>query len=262
MTPGRRPLLLAALGAAAAPARAMPRDGGWDRVREAGVLVMGVEVEETGLCTRDADGQLDGYLIALGQGLAQGLGLRPAFVESVAGQRLASLRAGAFDLLLSSPPLGWEALRLAMFTAPYARLDWRVLLPESLAQAGPPGLRGLRLAAPAGLTTLWIQRQLAWAGVELLPVAHWQTAQAAIQAGVAQGAVASELMAGRLKARLPGLAEGPALESALVAAALRWGEHDLLQAVEAQLRLMRQRGVLDILSRHFLGRPAPGEERE
>ncbi len=262
MSPCRRSLLLAGLGLGAAPRPAAAGDGGWARVRAAGQILMGVEVEETGLCARDADGQLDGYLIALGQGLAQGLGVRPVFVESVAGQRLAALRAGAFDLLLSSPPLGREALRLAMFSPAYARVEWRVLLPEAMVRAGPMTWEGAVLAAPAGLTTLWIQRQLAWAGVRLHPVAHWQTAQAAIQAGLCQGAVLSDLMAEKLRERLPDLTTGPGLESALIGAAVRWGEHDLLAAVEMQLRLLRRRGVLDILSQHFLGRRAPREAFE
>jgi polar amino acid transport system substrate-binding protein len=229
------------------------------RVRAAGRIVMGVEVEETGLCLRDADGQLDGFLIALGQGLAQGLGVLPVFIETPVNERMGELRDSRFDLLLSSPPMGPGALRLAMFTTAVARLEWRVLLPADLSRQGLGGVRGLRLAVPAGLTRHWVAAQLSWTGAELHPVPHWQTAQAAILAGICQGAVVTDLMAARMGRFLPGVAEGLTLGASLLAPSLRWGEHDLLRAVEMQLHLLRQRGILNILSQHYLGRPAPLE---
>lgn len=256
-----RRTLFATLAVAGLPGRALA-DGGdasLARVRAAGRLVMGVEVEETGLCLRDVDGQLDGFLIALGQGLAQGLGVRPVFMEQPLGERVSGLRDSRFDLLLSSPPMGPETLRLGMFATAVARLELRVLLPADLSRQGLQGVRGLRLAVPAGLTRQWVAAQLSWTGAELHPVPHWQTAQAAILAGTCQGAVVTDLMAARMARFLPGLTDGLALDATLLAPMLRWGEHDLLRAVEMQLRLLRQRGILNILSQHYLGRTAPLE---
>lgn len=260
MSCARRALL--ALGLAAPRPGRAHADESFARVRTAQRLLMGIDVEETGFCQRDADGQLDGYLIALGQGLAQGLGVQPVFVETTVEQRLAHLRDRRFDVLLSAPPLVADAMRLAMFASTIAALEWRVVLPSDLTREGLRGLRGLRLAVPAGITRVWLGQLLAWTGAELHPVAHWQTALASLRAGECQGAIANDLAAERLRRHLPGFSDEMSLRPTLMAPALRWGEHDLLEAIEAQLYLLRQRGILNILSRHYLGRPVPVEAAE
>lgn len=263
MSVDRRSFFVAGAGLLALPRVARARaDDSWGRIRAARQIVLGIEVEETGLCVRTASGQLDGYLIALGQGLAQGLGVRPVFVETVAGRRVADLRASRCDVLLSSPPLGPGALRLAMFTSPYASLEWRVLVPEEAARTGLAGVREMRLSVPAGLTRSWIAEQLAWTGAELVPVERWQDAVTAYQARRIDGAVMTDLMALRFVEVVPELAAGPSLANSLMGAGVRWGEHDLLQAIEMQLDLLRQRGILDILARHYSGRAAPVDAHE
>lgn len=257
----QRRALLAALLAAPSIARA-DAENSFARVRARRQVLMGVDVEDTGFCLRDADGQLDGYLVALGQGLAQGLGVQPVFVKTTPGARMAELRDRRFDILLSAPPLVPEAMRLGMFASAVADLDWRLLLPSELVRAGLQGVRGLRLAVPAGITRVWLARLLAWMGVEFLPVTHWQIALAHLRAGECQGVIAADLAAEQLRRHMPKLSEGVSLPPTLMAPALRWGEHDLLRAVEMQLYLLRQRGVLNVLARHYLGRAVPREGQE
>jgi len=257
---GRRAVLLG-LGLGLGAARPARADGSFAAVRTRGRLSLGLDVEDTAMCFRDGAGRLDGLAPTLGQALAEAMGVAPEFVPIAPGAGVEDLRGARFDLLLTAPAMTLQAARVMMFSAPYAALDWQLLAPPDLALGGAEALAELRVAQVAGWNAVFANRLFGRRPRRVVLLPGWRGVAQALAQGTAEAAVVPAPMAARITAALPAFAPRLLLGEAWMALAARFGDHDLLEALDAQLLLLRHRGVLAILHRHFLGTALPGFAR-
>lgn len=249
----RRAGLLALL-AAPGVARA---GGSFASIRARGRLRLGLHIEDTPMCFANAAGRLDGLAVAVGEALAAGFGVQPEVFPTFHPDQVSDLHGGRFDLLLTAPAMTLGAARVMMFSSPYAGLPWHVLAPEALRLDGPQDLAGRRVAQLAGWNGLFSNGLIGEVPRQPLSFADWRGIAAALAAGAAEAAIVPATMALRITETLPGTAHKLTLGQARMGIAVSFGQHDLLEAINAQLLLLRHRGVLAILHRHFLGTSLP-----
>lgn len=253
--PPRRALLAGLPAALAAPGRAFAApDGSLHRVLEAGVIRLGVQVEGTLAAAQAPDGSLRGYLPELGRRIAQGLGVRPAFVAVPRGEMLDLSRQGAFDLGLGGAVAStWLALR-ALLSDPIMRFELVVLTPRERPVSGMAELAGWRIGVLEGRS---FGETLREAGVEedrMVVYRSWQASAEALARGEKEAAIVPGYHAQEIQRLVPGATARFTLGEFWHCAMLRLGEHDLVRAVNILLFLLRQEGELPALHRAYFDR--------
>lgn len=257
----RRPMLgaaMAGLGGLACAAFVRPAraaDGSLEQVLQSRRLRVGLDFDNTPLAFHTHGGEPDGLAVAVAQLLAQGLDLRPDIVAVGKSEAIAALQDGRLDLLVSAPPLGIALAREVMFADPYAYASHMVVGRRALALPRMADLAGFRIASLPGYWASAMQQALQ--GIQITPVAVNDAAMAerALALGDADAAIVPDYLARQMMAQRPDLEAEFELGTFWIAPALRYGQHDLLRAVNALLYLARQDGRLAILHRGFLGRP-------
>lgn len=234
-------------------------EGSLGRVRDLGRLRLGLHVEDTRMAFLNPAGQPDGLAVALAEALAAGMGLRTDFHATLQGDQVADLHTGRFDLLLTAPAMTVEAARVMMFSAPYAGVEWELLAPRAMPPGGAEALAEGPVAQVTGWNGVFAQRLLGQPPRRALLLPDWRAIARALSQGEAAAAAVPATMAERITAALPAIGRKLLLGQAWMGLAARHGEHDLLEAVNAQLHLLRQRGALAILHRHFLGTALPAQ---
>lgn len=243
-----------ALGALAASARA-------DDLAEIiarGEIVVGVDMTTPPWGYLNDKQQPDGYGVALGQILADSLGVKLR-VEQVTGPtRIPTLLAGRADTIISTLSITAPRAAQVWFTNPYSANALVLIGPQAASFAKFEDLvAGIRIAVPRGSP----QDQIVTAKApnatimrfddDAGPLQALVTGQAdLLGAGILVPAVLNKMNPGKnYEAKIT-------LSSPYMAMAVRPGNINLLQYLNTFIFLQKQSGKLDELSRQFLGIPS------
>lgn len=175
------------------------------------------------------------------------------------GEALAHLSQGLIEVALA-PVMAQFSAREVMFARPHMAVETVVLAPREVRQRRRLSeWAGERLAVMPGFL-----RALEDLGqpVELLravPVSNLAEMERALRERDVSGAIITSLQARALQARLPeaGLVIRTALAVHPMAAAVAFGEHDLLRAVDQVVMLGLDVGEVQSLYRESYGMPFP-----
>ena len=154
------------------------RDGGAavSRIRKAGVLKVGVSGDTLLLGARNpSNNQIEGFDIDIAQRIADELGVKLQKRVIVADDRIKLLQSHEIDLVARNMTINCDRWSKIAFSGEYYRAGQKVLVRSNKAYRGPADLKGLRVCAPTGTTSLVnVQDQADKAGVkvELIPAAN------------------------------------------------------------------------------------------
>ena len=222
------------------------------------VLRAGIDVEGTATAFRDPFGILDGMAVRVGQLLADGMDVDLALIETNALYGVDELRQGRFDVLLNAPPLMIEVARELLYADPYAHLHLTVVARRSTSVPSVTALVGKRVGVQAGRVSQLVAGRLPFLApdrLQLLP--NLDGMVAAFGRGQVDALVVTSAMADRL------VGHGLDLESKFVIAELwvgpacRFGDHDLLRAMNTILYVGRLEGLIPVLHQDFYRYPLP-----
>jgi ABC-type amino acid transport substrate-binding protein len=239
--------------AASTPAQAS-QDGSLRRVREAGVVRLGVQVEGTPAASRAPDGSLTGYLPELGRHIAAGLGVRAEFVAVPRGDMLGLSLQGRFDIGLGGAIAStWVALGV-LLSDPILQFQLVVLTPRDRPVSGMADLRGARVGVLEGRSFATVVREAGLEEGQLVTHANWQEAAEAMLRGGQEAVIVPGYQAQAMRRVAPLATPRFTLGEFWHCAVLRLGEHDLLRGLNVLLYLLRQEGVLQALHATFFER--------
>ena len=222
------------------------------------VLRAGIDLDGTATAFRDPFGIPDGVAVRIGQLLADGLDVDLALVETDSLHCVKDLRQGRFDVLLNAPPLMIEVARELLYADPYAHMDLAVVARVDTPLHSVAGLRGQRLGIQAGPTERLAPSRLPPnIPVTIRPLANAEAMVTALRLGVVEALAVTSATADRLVAPRREMEIKFILGDLWVGPACRFGEHDLLRAVNTIFHVARQEGLLQGLHQEFYNRPLP-----
>jgi polar amino acid transport system substrate-binding protein len=256
----RRALGVALLGgvlprpAAAAPSGALARILAERRIR------IGVWVESWPWAYKLPDGRLGGTEPTLAHALAEGLGVQEEIVPVALSERIAALRSGAVDLLCATLVMFPERAALVAFARPTFRFRFVAVGPAQARIRRADDLRGRRVAyrTEGGVEVLLAHHY--GNAIERVPATEYGDVVDLVAQGRADAAVMPDFALNAALLSRPPVALGyeVPLQEVWHAPAVRHGEHDLLQAVNTLLMLLRQEDALDEIERSTLAAGPPG----
>lgn len=260
---GRRGLLAAMPLLAAPPALARSLGGALTDARRAGRLRVGItawmQLPARPPLPPDAPPH-DPFSEALARRLAGALGLR-AEVEymSFSGEALSWLSQGMLDVALA-PVYSRFTAREVMFARPHLAIDLVVVAPrEARARRRLSEWTGERLAVIPGFLNALEDMGQPTELLRTVPVGNLVELERAVLQGRAFGAIVTSLQGQALRERNPqrDLLIRTALAIQPLAAAVAFGQHDLLRAVDQAVMLALEQGEVAALFREAHGRPFP-----
>lgn len=260
---GRRGVLLAGLGAALLPgaARAQAADDSLRRLARIGRIDVAISPSLATISSDAAGVALrldDPFSEAVARLIAGRLGLR-LFLNRVQGpfQGVDLLLSGEVDLLLS-PLLVRPLVRRLMFATPHVEIEAVVIGAGPLRLRAPAQIAGRDVAVLTGLAVALAGLDDSFsAGLRMAPFDDVLQVEAALRDGRVAFAVLLRHQARQLVARNAalGLREHFALNRFAFAPALRYGQHDLLRAVNLALADAQHDNLIAPLFESFAGLP-------
>jgi ABC-type amino acid transport substrate-binding protein len=124
------------------------------RLQDAGVITIGVKFDMPPFGAKDpATGELQGFDIDLAKTIADELGVKPKYIEALSDNRLAFLKDGTADLILSNLTITAERDREIDFSEPYFVAKGRILVTKSDSSiGGVKDLAGKKVCTTLGST--------------------------------------------------------------------------------------------------------------
>ncbi|SFK66284.1 transporter substrate-binding domain-containing protein [Falsiroseomonas stagni] len=220
-------------------------------------LRAGIDLEGTATAWDDSTNGPAGMAVEVGALIADGLDVPLELVRTTTATAVAELRAGRFDLLLNAPPLTIEVAREVLYADPYAALELVVVAPRPLPLPSIAALRGRRVAAQAGYPLLLLPSRVPASQMDVIALPDLPALAAALADRQVEAAIVTSPIASRIAALYPALEVKLTLGTLWLAPACRFGDHDLLQAVNTMLYIARQEGTLQSLHQGAYDRPLP-----
>ncbi len=253
--------LAALLIAASVVACRSPSDPAWERVRDSGLLRVGMDASFPPFEFVAADGSLAGFDVDLARGLSARLGVEPQFVANLPYDGLYdALMAQRVDVVLSALVVNPARTADVTYSAPYFDAGpILVVRHEEHVVRSVTDLDGHSLAVALG--TLGDREARSWArrsgALSVLPYPTAAEALGALGAGDADAALVDHVSA------LEAMGEGGALSvvgepivAVPYAVGMRKDSQHLLRAVNSALAGMEEDGTLDdLITRWLKGQP-------
>ena len=139
--------LVGLAGAASTPADAQPTI---DKVKQAGVVRIGVMGEQAPWGSFDASGQNIGYDVDVGRLIGEELGVKVEFVPNAVSARIPNLLTGKVDLQMAVMGMYPDRAKVVQFSKPYAGLKIILLASKKHKIEKIEDARDLRIGVPRG----------------------------------------------------------------------------------------------------------------
>lgn len=254
----RRALLAAPL-LAVLPFKAAPADepgGGLRGILDRRQLRILVSLEVPPFGYRDSSGEPSGFDVAIGRLLAEGLGVRPVFQDVLPGERLARLLAGEADVA-GNVTLSMENARRVLLTSPVSRAD--IVLAASVRHTlrRPTDLEDHPVGMLAGAGLESVAQEILPASAPILIYETTAALAAAAEQRLVHAVVLHRPVMQRFLLDFPGLelTHRFVLARRWTSVGVRFGEHDLLRALNSLIFIARRGGMVSALSEAILGTP-------
>jgi polar amino acid transport system substrate-binding protein len=256
----RRALLAAPLlaGLPLGTARAEAAGEGLRRILQRQELHVFVSLGVPPFGQMDAMGEPAGFDVAIGRILAEGLGVRPVFHDVPPSQRLARLRAGEGDIT-ANVTVTVEDARQVLLTSPVTRADIVLASLIRHTMRRPAELAGHSVGVLGGAGLEGAVAETLPAETRMLVYDTRAALAAATEQGLVEAVVLRRPVMTRFLADFPrlGLTHRFILTRRMMSVGLRFGEHDLLRALNSLIFLARTGGRLAALSEVMLATPQP-----
>jgi len=255
---GRRGFACAMLGGAipaladnTAPVRSLAH------VLEVGHLRVAVRQGTLPAGSTHAPGGVGGVELSIARLVAEGLGVRLDLVPVAPLERLSVLHDGRADVSFAGLTITDARVRQALFLNPHARNEFGVAGAHARPLRGVHDLRGLRVGLVPGYDSAVLAETMLPHDIIQCPYPNGPDQLAAMLRGEVDAIIGSrpELNHALAHARATGFTYRFTLWTAWMAGAVRFGQHDLLQAINAILFIARSRGDLSAISERYLGYP-------
>lgn len=124
------------------------------KVQDAGELIVGVKFEVAPFGVKNpTTNEVEGFDIDLGKAIADELGVKPKYIEALSDNRIAFLKKGTADLILSTMTITPERDQEIDFSEPYFVANGRILVKESDSSIKDVGdLAGKKVCTALGST--------------------------------------------------------------------------------------------------------------
>jgi ABC-type amino acid transport substrate-binding protein len=238
---------------AAAPASADTLAG----LQRRGEIRLGLHVDDTAMAADPIGRGPLGLAASIGRLLAEGLDLRPRFHASSGASHVEMLLRDEFDVLINPVPMNIPMAREVMFASPYARLELVIVAPRARRLSSLHDLAGQRVGLIGGRGQHLLVAGSLVNMVEPVLAADWRELAELMAAGGCDALLVLNHHAERIIQAMQSVEEKLHLGSLWVAPALRYGAHDLMRVINAQLLVLRETGLLAELHRSFLHLPLP-----
>lgn len=228
-------------------------------LRERGSVNIGMLVDYPPFGVLDASGTPIGYdadVIAL---ISDGLGL-PANIVPVTGpNRIPYLQTGQVDLLVATLAITEERSKQVAFSNPYAGLDMVVFARSDLSIDGPDALEGHRIGVARGSTQDIAVTQQAPSTATIQRFDDDATTIQALLSGQVDGIGIGYLATQEIQKIAPQGAYDVkfSLFQQIQGVAMRLGQDELLEAVNAIIATATDNGTLNEIHIKWLGSPLP-----
>ncbi len=247
-------------------------DNTWDRVREAGVLRVGMDASFPPFEVVTMDGRLVGFDVDLARELGRRLGVEVEFVANLPYDGLYdALAVGRVDVVISALVANPARMADFAYSTPYFDAGQVLVVRAPLSSAEGEiniekmaDLDGHTLAVEFGTQGDLEARKWARRLSDLVIVPHQTAAEAlaAVAAGEADGALVDHVSALTAMTKTPGISENskgfelvivgkPVVEEPYVVA-VRKESHRLLQAINEAIAEMEADGTLEALAAKWL----------
>lgn len=121
-----------------------------DRIKQAGVVRIGVMGEQAPWGSIDSSGQNIGYDVDVGRLIAQELGVKVEFVPNVVAARIPNLLTGKVDLQMAVMGMYPDRAKVVQFSKPYAGLKIILLASKKHKIEKIEDAKNLRIGVPRG----------------------------------------------------------------------------------------------------------------
>ena len=149
---------LASYAPAAADPLATPAGSSMARIKARGRLIAGVSADTLLLGARNpVTGRIEGFDIAMLQAVSTALFGRPDRIELkviTAAQRIPSLQDGSVDIVARNMTITCDRWTKIAFSSEYYRAGQKVLVPRESTARGMEDLKGRKVCAPTGSTSM------------------------------------------------------------------------------------------------------------
>ncbi len=141
-------------GTAAAPQRSFEAGTTMKKLQDEGTITVGVKFDVPPFGAKDpTSGTVQGFDIDLAKAIADELGVKPKYIEALSDNRIAFLKDGTADLILSTMTITAERDEEIDFSTPYFVANGRILVKESnTAIKGVDDLAGKKVCTALGST--------------------------------------------------------------------------------------------------------------
>jgi len=205
---------------------------------------------------RDSSGAPNGFYVAIGRLLAEGLGVTPVFQDALPGERLARLLAGEADVA-GDVALSTENARRVLLTTPISRAD--IVLAASVRHMlrRPMDLEDHPVGMLAGAGLEGVAQETLPASTRLLIYETTTALAAAAEQRLVHAVMLRRPVMQRFLLDFPrlGLTHRLVLTRRWTSLGVPFGEHDLLRALNSLIFIARAGGRISALSEAILGTP-------
>jgi ABC-type amino acid transport substrate-binding protein len=123
------------------------------KIQQKGELTVGVKFDVPPFGFKNPQtNKVEGFDVELGQALADGLGVKPKFIEAVSDNRIPFLQDGTADVILSTMTINAERVEQIEFSDPYFIARGRVLVKKDSDIKGVEDLAGRKVCTALGST--------------------------------------------------------------------------------------------------------------
>jgi glutamate transport system substrate-binding protein len=138
---------------AAAPAKSFAAGTTIAKLQKAGEITIGVKFDVPPFGRKDPrSGDVEGFDIDLAKAIAGELGVTPKYMEALSDNRIAFLKDGTADLILSTMTINPERAEEIDFSEPYFVAHGRILVKKDSDIAGVKDLAGKKVCTALGST--------------------------------------------------------------------------------------------------------------
>jgi polar amino acid transport system substrate-binding protein len=232
-----------------------------DRIKARGRLVVGVDQNTYLFGYRDAaSGQVVGFDIDIARQIAAAIFGSPDRVQLTAitsAQRIPFIQNGSVDLVVDTMTINCDRLKQVAFSTDYYDAGQRVLVPRASTANGIADLRGKKVCAAAGSTSI---TNIANAPSHPVPVsvADWTDCLVMLQQGQVEAISTDDTILAGMAAQDPNTKlVGNRFTDEPYGVAISRSAPDLVRFVNGVLDRMRADGRWAAIYTRWLGGPAP-----
>ena len=243
-------VLVLAMGVLSCHGRAAVVGGGLARVRAAGVLRWGGDIqggEPYVYENSEHGGRLTGFEVELANALARELGVRAQFVQNDWSALIPTLERGTFDVALNGVEVTRQRVGRVRFTRPYYIFGARLMARRNDPSVQPTlaSLRGRRVGTLANSFSYELLRNLA----EVVPYEGVEEPYIDLVQGRTDAVLLDDIIAARYGEPKPELRVVGDLADGYYSIALRPADDDLRAALDAALARITASGELERILR-------------